>query len=307
MVETVFSAALPIGESLVVRKNRMTGLRSRGPRIAIVTGMHGDELAGQFVAYELIRRLTQSSHNLSGVVDVYPALNPLGISARSHGVPQFDIDLDRTFPGNAGGNLTEALAAAILDDIVGANACIVIRSSDAYIQEVSQARIETGNTGALTKIASLLNVRLVWTREPVAASQSTLAHALNKRRTPTLVVKMGSDIHHAENEGAWIVEGILRLLNQMHAWSGPTMALPNPQVSRGDNVSTLLAEEPGLFLPRSSWGEHIRSGQTIGLVVDPLEGMVRQELKAPCSGLLFALRAYPVVYPGSLLARILEA
>jgi predicted deacylase len=50
----------------------------------------------------------------------------------------------------------------------------------------------------------------------------------------------------------------------------------------------------------------MRSGQTIGLVVDPLEGAVRQEVKAPCAGLLFALRTYPVVYPGSLIARILE-
>ena len=34
-------------------------------------------------------------------------------------------------------------------------------------------------------------------------------------------------------------------------------------------------------------------------------GAVEQEIFAPCSGIVFTLREYPVVYEGSLLARIL--
>ncbi|MDO4798000.1 MAG: succinylglutamate desuccinylase/aspartoacylase family protein [Coriobacteriales bacterium] len=306
MISTVFSAALPMGESLAVQRNRITGMRKTGPRIALVTGMHGNELVGQYVTYELTRRLTKDLQNLSGVVDIYPALNPLGLSMRSHGVPQFDIDLDRTFPGNPDGNLTEALAAAILADISGSTACIIVQSSDEFVQEISQARVDEKNTQVLVRLASLLNLRLVWVQRPTSSLRSTLAHTLNKQGTPSLVIKMGSDMRQAENESAWFVEGILRLLSELHAWSGPTIALPDPKVSGGNDIITLLAEEPGLFLPRAECGTTIRRGQTIGLVVDPLEGVVRQELKAPSPGLLFALRTYPVVYPGSLIARVLE-
>lgn len=306
MIETVYTAALPIGEKLVVQKNHIGGLRNAGPRVAVVTGMHGDELAGQFVAYELIRRLNESSHELSGMVDIYPALNPLGLSARTHGFPQFDIDFDRIFPANPNGNLTESLAAAVLDDIVGATACIIIRSSDTFVQEVAQARIDEDASDLLAHFASMLNVRLVWMRKADVSLQSTLAHALNERGTPSLIVKLGSDMGQAENEATWIVEGILRLLEELHAWSGSTIVLPTPKISGGDDVVTLLAEESGLFLPRVEYGRQVYQGQTIALVVDPLEGVVRRELRAPCSGLLFSLRTYPVVYPGSLLARILE-
>lgn len=306
MIGTVFSAALPMGENLVVQKNRIGGLHKRGPRIAIVTGMHGNELAGQYVTYGLIRRLAEEPLSLLGMVDIYPALNPLGLSIRSHGVPQFDIDLDRTFPGNASGNLTEALAAAILEDIEGAAACIVIQSTDEFVQEVAQARIDDGSTQALMRLTSLLNLRLVWIQRTASSLQSSLAHTLNKRGTPTMVIKMGSDIRQAERESAWVIEGILRLLGELHVWTGSTIALPDPKVSDGTDILTLLGEEPGLFLPRTECGAHVSAGQTIGLVVDPLEGTVKHELKAPRPGLLFALRTYPVVYPGSLLARILE-
>lgn len=307
MVEAVYSAALPVGEKLVVQKNRLLGLRRAGPRVSVVTGMHGDGLAGQFVAYELIRRLKESSEKLRGMVDVYPALNPLGLSVRTHGVPQFDIDLDRTFPGNADGNLTDALAAAVLNDVCGAAACVIIQSSDSFVQEVSQVRIDEVDSSSLMRLAKLLNARLVWARESAPTLRLTLAHALNERGTPAFVVRLGSNVHQAENDAAWIVEGILRLLKELRAWSGSTIDLPAPMVSSGDGVVTLLAEEPGLFLPRVECGAQVRHGQVLGLVVDSLEGSVKSELKAPRSGLLFSLRAYPVVYPGSLLARILEA
>ncbi|MBR3226566.1 MAG: succinylglutamate desuccinylase/aspartoacylase family protein [Atopobiaceae bacterium] len=306
MVETVYSAALPVGEKLLVQKNCLLGHRRAGRRVAIVTGMHGDGLAGQFVAYELIRRLNESPSKLRGMVDVYPALNPLGLSARTHGVPQFDIDLDRSFPGNASGNLTDALASAVFEDVVGASACVIIQSSDSFVQEVSQARIDEGDSSSLMRIASLLNVRLIWLQESAPTLRSTLAHALNERGTPAFVVRLGSNVSQAENEAVWIVEGILRLLKELRVWSGSTIDLPAPMVSSGDDVVTLLADEPGLFLPRIECGAQVRRGQVLGLVVDSLEGVVKSELKAPCSGLLFSLRTYPIVYPGSLLARILE-
>ncbi|WP_268821424.1 hypothetical protein [Oscillibacter valericigenes] len=40
-------------------------------------------------------------------------------------------------------------------------------------------------------------------------------------------------------------------------------------------------------------------------MVDPLTGETCETLKSPASGLLFTLREYPVVYEGSLIARIL--
>ena len=306
MLQTVFTAMLPIGESLVVQKNRMSGVRSSGPRIAVVTGMYGDELEGQFVAYELVRRLNENPLSLTGVVDVYPALNPLGISSLEHGVPQFDIDLERTFPGNPDGNLTEALADAVFRDILGARVCVVIHSSNVHVREMTQARIDEGNAKNLVDLASLLNPQIIWVRDRQPVAEPTLAHALNAKRCPTIVVEMGASTGVSMDSSSWLVEGILRLLEHLHAWTGSTIALPFPRVVRGGNVAVITASNPGLFIPRVEHGAQVRRDDVIGSIVDPLEGTTACEVRAPCNGLLFSLRAYPIAQPGSLLARILE-
>lgn len=59
MIETVVSVELPVDEHLVVKKNRLQPdcLTGKEKRICIITGTHGDELEGQYVCYELIKRI----------------------------------------------------------------------------------------------------------------------------------------------------------------------------------------------------------------------------------------------------------
>ena len=59
MISKVCSVELPVGEHMVIYKNRITCENSTGRegRIAIVSGIHGDEFEGQYVCYEVIRRL----------------------------------------------------------------------------------------------------------------------------------------------------------------------------------------------------------------------------------------------------------
>ena len=69
MIEEVVSVELPVHERLVVRKNRLTN-EENGidmPRISIVTGTHGDELDGQYICYEVIRRIEREKNKLKGI------------------------------------------------------------------------------------------------------------------------------------------------------------------------------------------------------------------------------------------------
>ena len=54
MLQEVVSAQLPVGEKLAIQKNRIEGADPGSRRIAIVTGTHGDELEGQYVAWKLV-------------------------------------------------------------------------------------------------------------------------------------------------------------------------------------------------------------------------------------------------------------
>jgi predicted deacylase len=49
---------------------------------------------------------------------------------------------------------------------------------------------------------------------------------------------------------------------------------------------------------------NVKKGDLLCKIVDPLEGKVLQEINSPVDGTVFTLRTYPVVYEGSLVARI---
>ena len=66
-----------------------------------------DELEGQYVCYELNRIIKNNMNKLKGIVDIYPALNPLGIDSIQRGIPMFDLDMNRIFPGNENGAMAD--------------------------------------------------------------------------------------------------------------------------------------------------------------------------------------------------------
>lgn len=305
LIETVFSAELPVGERLLVQKNSIHGYHARGPRVAVVTGVHGDELEGQYVAFELARQLEARLENLHGTVDIYPALNPLGINSVQRGVPLFDIDLDRTFPGNPEGNLTEALAAAVLDDISGADVCVDVHASNIFLREMPQVRLNEEFSQALLPLAPLLNVSFIWVHATPTELKSSLSYALNQSGTPCLVVESGVGMRITEDYGSRLAEGLLRLIAHFHGWDGGYVSALPPLVCRDKDVVTVHAEDSGIFLPRAEHGRDVEVDQLLGLIVNPLTGKVVREVRSPAQGLLFTLREYPVVYAGSLLARVL--
>ena len=120
MIKTIISSELPIDEQFRIQKNVIkngTGTK----RVCIVTGTHGDELEGQMVCYELVRIIKENINHLNGTVEIYPALNPLGIDTIQRGIPNFDLDMNRIFPGIKHGTLAEQAAYQIIEDLKGAD------------------------------------------------------------------------------------------------------------------------------------------------------------------------------------------
>ena len=75
MVKTVASVGLPVDEVLEIKKNRILPegeSDGKKKRISIVTGIHGDELEGQYVCFELIRRIEEHKELLKGIVELIP-------------------------------------------------------------------------------------------------------------------------------------------------------------------------------------------------------------------------------------------
>ena len=309
MIETIARVALPIDEVLAIKKNRICPdheTKGERKRISVVTGIHGDELEGQYVAYELQRRIQENPGCLQGIVDVYPAMNPLGIDSITRGIPAFDLDMNRLFPGNMDGNMTEYLAAKIIDDVRGSDVVLDIHASNIFLTEIPQIRINELHQEQLVPLARQCNMDFIWVHGAATVLEATFAYSLNSIGTPVLVVEMGVGMRISQNYGNQLVEGIFSLMKYMGIWTGETVEPRKPIISTDwRDVSYLNASTGGLFIPHVKHSQMLKEGDLIGEIVDPLQGLVLDQVKAPVEGMLFTLRDYPVVDEGSLLGRML--
>lgn len=305
MIKTIVDIGLPVDEHLLIRKNVLSNGNSP-KRICIVTGTHGDELEGQMVCYELVKAIREHLEKLNGTVEIYPSLNPLGIDTIQRGIPNFDLDMNRIFPGNSSGSMAEKIARMLYNDIKGADIVIDIHSSNLYLRETPQVRINELTQKELVPYAKLLNVDFIWVHDAATVLESTLAYSLNVVGTPCLVVEMGVGQRINDRMCSRLVDGIFNLMNSLEVWHSFSNAslVSQPLLCVGDRVTFLNAETSGVFLTEIKCGTVVKKNQCIGSVVSPLEGSVLSKVTSPVNGFLFTVRAYPIVYEGSLMARI---
>ena len=153
--------------------------------------------------------------------------------------------------------------------------------------------------------AKYLNVDFIWVHSAATVLESTLAHTMNMRGVPTLVVEMGVGMRITKAYCEQLVDGIFALMREEGIWDGEVIQTREPVVSTDGEVSFINAEASGMFIPMVEHWKNVKKGDPIGNIVEPLTGKILHHIDSPVDGEVFTLREYPVVYEGSLIARIL--
>ena len=311
--ENILTLRLPYRENLHLQRSVFSGGGS-GPRVAIVSGIHGDELEGLFVCHRLAAWLEnlekQRPEALLGQIELYPSINPLGLDTLERLVPSHRVDLNRNFPGHPQGLMPQRMAHALLEALNGAALVVDIHASNIYLREIPQVRINEAFAARLLPMARNMNLDVIWLHGAVTVLQATLAHSLNDKGIPCLVAEMGVGMRVTPTYCDQLVTGIIHNCRNLGVLANDLDILPlshTPLVANDTNVVYLNAPTSGLFVPEIEHWIEVEKGQRLGIIVSPLQGEVLAEICSPCSGTLFTLREYPLVYEGSLTARIIDA
>lgn len=308
MHEVIFSLELPTGERMKLIRNRIyNGDDTKNKaRISIVTGIHGDEMEGQYICYELARRIELEREKLTGIVDIYPSVNLLGLDNAIHTIPKERLDMNHIFPGSATGSMMERMAYALVEDIAGADMCIDVHGSDIFTKESLQVRINEDFADRLMQYAKLMKANLIWKNPNPSVSASTLVHSLNCIGVPAITVECGVGNTINKNDGDKIVDGIFNIMKKFGIWDGEATVYENTPVCDDESIDFIRAEEAGLFINEMNEFCAVKRGQCIGKIVNVQENKVVQEINATTDGMLFTVREFPMVYEGALLARIFK-
>lgn len=306
-LETVLQLELPYRDELLIQRSVFDG--GPGPRVCIVSGIHGDEIEGLYVCHELARWLENNSKWLKGRVELYPAANPLGIMTMNRAVPVFESDLNRNFPGHPDGLLPQRIAATLIEKCKGAALVIDVHASNIFLRELPQVRINDMFADTLVPLAMDMNLDVIWVHGAMTVLEATLSHSLNAVKTPCLVLEMGVGMRITPAFTDQLVAGILRAwqkLGVIDAAAALPVCTHRPMIADDHNVHYLNAETSGLFVATVPKLNGVKKGEMLGKIVSAFKGEILSTVKSPVDGFLFTLREHPIVYEGSLMARIME-
>lgn len=300
----VIEVELPSGDNIAVVRRRFGG--GPGPRVAVVAGIRGDAPEGIRVAHGVASVLTDLEQSLVGTVDIYPCANPLAAHRSVRNWPFFDTDLNRLFPGRESGHPPQQFAWSLCQDVAGADQVIELRGARPAFSEAPQAHVQARDEDA-SVLAQEANVAVVWKRTPGPAAASTFAHQF----PGTVVLEGGTGNRLTTGVGSDLRDGVLNMLVRLGVF--PEAELPfhwatlrRPLVVDDSHVSRIRAERGGLFLPEGRIWATIAAGDRLGEVVDPVSGDSLEVVTSPVGGHLLAIRELPVVFPGTMVARVVE-
>ncbi|MGJ7609755.1 MULTISPECIES: succinylglutamate desuccinylase/aspartoacylase family protein [unclassified Variovorax] len=280
--------------------------RGEGPTIILEGGNHGDEYEGPIVLGELIRALEPA--DVRGRLIFIPAINAPAVAAGLRTSPIDGKNLNRVFPGDHAGTISQQIAAYVSDELIPrADAFLSLHSGGSSLDIVPSTLIQP--TGDAERDAQCMRAALAFgadTNVLMSASPDTrlsvaAASAAGLVCVATEMAGAGTVDRHALD---LCRSGVRRVLAHWGVLAGCREQQPKVQSSKFcrivDQKAYVLATDTGVFEPRHKTGDHVEEGALAGLIhflTDPAKAPA--ELRFRRSGLIYARRQPGRVEPGN--------
>lgn len=269
-----------------------------GPTVLITAGIHGDEVNG----VEIVRQIIAKGINnpKKGTIICIPLINVFGFIQMNREFPD-GRDLNRVFPGTAGGSLASRVAHQLMTEIVPHTDLVIdFHTGGARRFNAPQVRI-VENHPQLLELAGVFGAPFVLYAKNLNKSFRNACFKLN---LPILLFEGGKSFFIDKNITNHGVNGTKRILAHLG------MLKKNFKVSNPKNKtivisqsSWLRAKYSGLFKASIEIGAFINTEDVIGNITDPY-GKFNYFVRANQSGFVLNVNHSPIVYQGDALFHI---
>ena len=277
-----------------------------GPRILLIAGVHGDEYEGVAALHDIAGELDPQT--LNGCVVVVPVANPQAFHAGTRRNPVDFGDLNRAFPGDPSGTITQRLAAVLFEEFVlGSDAFLSLHgwSKEATVIPYAEYPLGQGQVVEKSKAAALhLGIEYL---HPYVWPAGVLGDAAIRHGIAAVETEVGG-MGTITPEGQDITRSII--LRFLEFWgvirSGtapPKRAGLRQKIVDHDDI---FAGSAGLFRRRVEIGQQVSQGEILGRTFG-LEGRCLEEVLAPGPGIVAILRMNSSIQPGDRLVQVFRA
>ncbi|WP_299549687.1 M14 family metallopeptidase [Seonamhaeicola sp.] len=286
-----------------------------GPVLGITAGVHGYEYPPILAGQRLIKSIDPKT--LKGTVILVQIANVASFSGRSPFInPLDDKNLNRTFPGNSEGTVTEKIANFISENVISKSDYFLdMHAGDASEDLTSYSAFYKNSTmpEASQKAkemaeALLFDYIIVFKtdgKDYVKKDKPSLycsAEAF-KRGIPAVDIECGG-LGKSEKEKVLQVEnGVLNMMNKLD------MTVTNSEVIKKSTyqfVSNRVSQESnhdGIFYASKQSGDYVKQGMTLGVITDYF-GNTLETLYAKANGVVLYIVGTPPINTGETLVTI---
>ncbi|GGA25162.1 succinylglutamate desuccinylase/aspartoacylase family protein [Neptunicoccus cionae] len=238
-----------------------------GPVVLMCAGTHGDEFEGPAALMRLVADLRLDQ--LQGQVIILPALNFAALKASARVSPLDNVNLNRAFPGDPRGSITEQIAFYVESELLPlADAAVDLHSGGkASVFATCTLATQTKDRALFEKNLELANVfglPLIWVLTGLNDPRS-LNSAAARCGVPAIATELGGgggvdpDITNATERGLYSIFCHLGMLN-----GAPTPALNPKRVASKSLDHSLFATGEGIFDRGVNAGQSVKAGQVAG-------------------------------------------
>jgi predicted deacylase len=274
--------------------------REPGPVLYVQAVSDGDELNGLRVVQALLARLQPDI--LRGAVVAVPVANPGAFAAGLPADPRDGRKLNRCFPGQPEGSVTERLAHALFHELVLACDLVLDLHQNGSVPMVPEVRVRTGRRGP--KHAECLELAMAFGLPHILDQQGPagqLARAAPARGIPAVDPELGGNQGIAAEAVELGLRGVWNVLRRWDMVAGEPESAEPPFIARG--LLAILAPAGGVVDWRAQLGQRVAAGQPVAQVVDVF-GESAVEVVAPGDGVLWSRHPEAAVARGATLGAV---
>jgi predicted deacylase len=224
---------------------------------------------------------------------VIPVVNAFGLINHSRYLPD-RRDLNRMFPGSAGGSLASRLANLFLTEVVArSDLGIDLHSAAIHRTNLPQIRISPDNAKT-AELAEVFGPPVVL-QSPLR--EGSLRGAAKEMGKDILLYEAGEGLRFDEMSIRAGVSGILRVLHHMGMINAKGITKPKAKPQYCTSSKWLRAPMGGLLRTFRADGDVVAAGDVMAIVSDPF-GENESEVIAPFNGIVVGRAVLPIVNEG---------
>jgi len=274
----------------------------KGKTLALVAGVHGYEYPPILATYRLKTMIDPKE--LSGTVVIVHIANLPSFQRRTiYYNPSDWKNLNRVFPGDPAGTLSQRIAYVLTEEIVKkCDGLIDLHCGDgneALIPYsywmISGVKKMDEFTRTMALAFGLRHIIIDESRSKDPKDSKYLGNTAVLLGKPAITTESGFLGRTDEESIRRNVDGILGVMRLFKMIEGEPAYADDPVWI--DRYEVIYSQTDGLFYPQAEMGHYVLKGQKVGYATD-FEGRIKEELRAPFSGVLLYIINTPPTSKG---------